>query len=101
MNNKEPLICKKVSTFNKKGRKLKSTLLFDNQKKCYNTTCWHKLSAKDKIVYRVKINRGTKAIKTKAEAEAEGRQKAEAEAEGRQKAEAEAEARQSRSRSRS
>jgi hypothetical protein len=50
------LICKKsLKHLTKKGRKRKSTLSKNKQKICYNTTCWHKLSMKDKIVYKKKI----------------------------------------------
>ena len=60
----EPLICKKsLKHLTKKGRKRKSTLPKSKQEACYNITCWHKLSTKDRIMYKSKI----KKAKAKAE----------------------------------
>ena len=56
-NNKKivPLICKKsLRHLTKKYKKRKSTLSSNKQKSCYNKYCWHKLSAKNKILKKKK-----------------------------------------------
>jgi hypothetical protein len=86
----EPLICKKsLKHLIKKDRKRKSTLSENKQRECYNTTCWHRLSMKDKIMYKSKIKKAEaklasdltkKGKEAAARAEAEARARAETEA---------------------
>ena len=60
----EPLICKKsLKHLTKKGKKRKSTLPKNKQEKCYNTTCWHRLSMKDRIMYKSKIKKAKAEVK--------------------------------------
>ena len=93
------LICKKsLKHITKKGKKRKSTLPKNKQEKCYNTTCWHKLSMKDRIMYKSKIKtlkkeeaaRKASELTKKGKAKAEKAEKAKAKAEA-EKAKAEAE----------
>jgi len=63
-DNETLLICKKsLKHLIKKDRKRKSNLTLETQKKCYNSTCWHKLSMNNKLTHRKKLKTLKQLIK--------------------------------------
>jgi hypothetical protein len=63
-NNGKLLICKKsMKHLYKRRRKLRSSLTKQKQAKCYDEYCWHKLSMKNKLMYRKKIKGLSKSKK--------------------------------------